>query len=149
VGRIWGGGALLLVAAFMLLGFLRADIEGSLITTGMAFLVSVVLPAAGGVALIASHRGAQRRLVSRRDQLRQQTLESEVLRLAARRDGKLTVVEVVTELAVSPDAAKESLDSLMMRELAEIEIADSGMLVYVFRDIRNLPGKADSKGILD
>jgi hypothetical protein len=149
MGRLWAGLALILVSLFMLVGFMRADLAASAMTTAIAVLVAVVLPAAGGAALLAGHFRSGRTLDSRRDQLRQQTLDSEVLRLAAKRDAKLTVVEVVTELGVSSEAAKETLDGLMMRELAEIEVTDAGMLVYRFRDIQGLPGKSSSRGVLD
>jgi hypothetical protein len=149
MGRIWAGLGLIFVALFMLFGFMRADLAASAMTTAIAVLVAVGLPAAGGAALITSHFRSGRRLDVRRDQLRQQTLDSEVLRLAAKRDAKLTVVEVVTELGVSSEAAKETLDGLMMRELAEIEVTDAGMLVYRFLDIQSLPGKSSSRGVLD
>jgi hypothetical protein len=149
MGRLWGGVALLFVALFMLVGFLRADLGASAAVTALAFLIGVGLPAAGGAALLRGHFGASRTLAARRDQLRQQTLDSEVLRLAGRRGGKLTVVEVVSDLGVSTEDAKETLDGLMMRELAEIEITDAGMLVYRFRDVEQLPEKHRSRGLLD
>jgi hypothetical protein len=149
VGRILGGSGLVLLALFMLVGFLRADLTASGFASTVAFLIAVVLPGAGGLALIASHMGSRRRLAGRHDQLRRQTLDSEVMRLAARRGGRLTVVEVITELAVSTEAAKESLDALAMQEVADMEVTDSGMLVYAFRDIQNLSQKENAKGILD
>jgi hypothetical protein len=149
MGKILGSAGLILIALFMLVGFLRADLATSALATTIAFLIAVGLPAAGGVALLSSHFGSARRLGQRRELLRRHTLNSEVLRLAAQRGGKITVVEVVTELSVSPDAAKESLDELAMQELAEIQIADSGMLVYAFADVQNLAQKARAKGVLD
>ena len=148
MGRLWGGIGLIVVALFMLLGFLRADAGGAG-ATAIAVVIAVVLPAVGGAALLRAHFGSARTLASRRDQLRQQTLDAEVLRLAGRHGGRLTVVEVVTELGVSDAAAKETLDGLMMRELAEIEITDSGMLVYRFGDVERLPDKGSSRGVLD
>jgi predicted DNA-binding transcriptional regulator len=149
LGRIIGGVGLLLVSAFMLLGFLRADGDASLGTTLIALFVAVALPAAGGVALLSGRFRGQRQISARQDELRRQTIDAEVLRLAARYDGKLTVVEVMTELAVSQDTAKESLEALMRRDLADIEITDSGVLVYVFGDVRKLEEKARSKGVLE
>ena len=58
-------------------------------------------------------------------------------------------MEVVGELALTPEAAKEALDAFHARELAEIEITDSGVLVYAFHDIQRLREKAYSKGLLD
>lgn len=148
MGRWFGGGGLLLLALFMLVGFLRADVDASAPATLIAVLIGVGLPAAGGVALIA-RPGARRRLEQRREELRRQTLEAEVLRLAARHGGRLTVVEVVTELAVDADGAKQVLDALMVRGLAEIEVTDSGMLVYTFHDVASLPDKSSARGLLE
>ena len=144
-----GGVGLVLLALFMLVGFLRADLGASGVATAIAFFVAVVLPAAGGIALLAAPAGSSRRLVARRAQLRRQTLGAELLRLAARRGGKLTVVEVVTELAVSAEEAAESLDLLAREEVAELEVTDSGTIVYAFRDVQNLSQKERAKGILD
>jgi hypothetical protein len=149
LGKLWGGGALLLIALLMVVGFLRSDVDVSAPATLIAVLIGVVLPAGGGVALLASHFGAGRRIDQRREQLRRQTIEAEILRLAAQRHGKLTVVEVVTEMALTPEAATESLNALMARDLAEIEVTDSGVLVYAFHDVQHLPEKADSREILD
>lgn len=149
MGKPIGGVGLVLVALFMLLGFFRSDVDASAPATLVAVLIAVALPAGGGVALLASHFGAGRRVARRRHELRLRTLEAEVLRLAAKHDGRLTVVEVVTELAVGQDTAKQVLDALMARELAEIEVTDAGVLVYVFHDIRHLADKARSRGILD
>ena len=149
MGKLWGGISLLLVALFMAVGFMRADPSGSAASRAVAFVIAVLLPAAGGAAFLRSHFGAARSLAARREELRRQTLDSEVLRLAGQRGARLTVVEVVTELGVSDEAAKEALDGLMIRELAEIEITDAGMLVYRFRDVEQLRDKERSRGLLD
>jgi hypothetical protein len=149
VGRLIGGSTLLLLSLFMLLGFLRSDATLAAPTTIMALLISVGLPAAGGVALLAGRLGYRRRLSQRKEQLRQQTLDAEILRIAERHGGKITVVEVVRELAVTSDAAKQALDALHERELAEIEITDSGVLVYAFHDLQRLHEKPYAKGVLD
>src|SRR5688572_14498480 len=101
MGRLWAGIGLIVLSVFMLLGFVRADLGGSAAVNALSFFIAVVLPAVGGAALLRGHFGAARTLAARRDQLRQQTLDSEVLRLAAKRGGKLTVVEVVSDLGVS------------------------------------------------
>jgi hypothetical protein len=148
VGRFAGVG-LVLLALFMLVGFLRADLSASGVAQAIAFFIAVVLPAVGGIALLASPLGSSRRIAARRHQLRRQTVDAELLRLAARRGGKLTVVEVVTELALSTEEAKESLDELARQEMAELEVTDSGTIVYAFRDVQNLSQKDRAKGILD
>jgi hypothetical protein len=149
VTRIVGSGLLILLSLFMLIGFLGSDAAIGAPATIAALLITVGLPAAAGVALASGHFRARGRLARRREELRQQTIESEILRLAEQRGGRLTAVEVASDMAISPEAAKEALDSLALRELAELEITDSGLLVYAFHDVRHLLEKPHAKGVLD
>jgi len=149
MGRIVGAVALLLLSLFMLLGFVRSQAAIGSAATIVALLLTVALPAAGGIALLAGRVRGRHRLAARREQLRRQTVDAEILRLAEQRGGKLTVVEVVSDLAVTPDDAKTALDDLHTRDLADIEITDSGLLVYAFRDVRGLGQKEQSRGLLD
>jgi predicted secreted Zn-dependent protease len=149
VGKLGGGVALLVLALFMFVGYLQSDAEASAVTKAVTLLLTVGLPGAAGVGLLRSHFGARGRMEQRKDVLRQQTFESEILRLAGQREGKLTVVEVVSELALPQASAKELLDGMVMRELADVEVTDSGVLVYSFHDIRHLAEKQQSRGILD
>ena len=149
MGRIAGGVALLLLSLFMLLGFVRSDAALSAPATIGALLITVGLPAIGGILLMNPRLMRGKQLATRREQLRQQTFESEILRLAAQRDGRLTVVELMTEFAIPQDQANALLESLVVRELAEIEITDSGVVVYAFHDVRHLGDKPRAKGILD
>lgn len=145
-GRTWGAGALLAIAAFMLLGFLRSDASLTSPAAIVALLLVVVVPAAGGVALLRGRGGARSARVER---LRQQTIEAEILRLAMQHAGKLTAVEVATALALPPESAKASLDSLVEREVADLEITDAGVIVYSFYDAKHAGGKGSARGILD
>lgn len=143
------GFALLVLAGFMLLGFLRSDAETGAPATIAALLITVALPAMGGIALLTKRFRRGTRLAERREVLRQQTYESEILRLAAQRQGRLTAVELVTEFAITPEKANELLESLMVRQLADVEVTDSGVVVYVFHDVKNLADKPHARGILD
>jgi hypothetical protein len=149
VGRLVGSGLLILLSLFMLFGFLGSGAPIGAVTTIAALLITVALPAAAGVALASGHFRARGRLARRRDELRRQTIESEILRLAAQRGGRLTAVEVASDMAISPEVAKETLDSLALRELADLEITESGGIVYAFPDVRHLQQKAQAKGVLD
>jgi len=139
----------MLLSLFMLIGFLRSEATLTGPATLVALLVTVGLPAVGSVALLAGRVRGRGRLARRREELRRQTVESEILRLAGQHGGKLTAVEAASDMAISPEAAKEALDSLALRELAEIEITDSGVLVYAFRDVQHLAEKSHAKGVLD
>jgi hypothetical protein len=143
------GAGLLALSLFMLVGFLRSDANVGAPATIAALLITVALPGIGGIALLGRRFGRARRLTTRKELLRQQTLEAEILRLAAQRQGRLTAVEVATEFALPPEKAKELLDSFMVRELADIQVTESGVLVYAFHDALHLHEKPHAKGILD
>jgi hypothetical protein len=149
MSKLLGAGGLAAVALFMLLGFFSSDAALAAPATLAALALTVALPALGAGLLVHSHYAERSRLSGRKALLRQQTLEAEILRLAAERGGKLTAVEVATELALTAEAAKEALDALMLREHADLEVTDAGVLVYTFYDIRHLDGKHSSKGLLD
>ncbi|MDQ3949326.1 MAG: hypothetical protein M3282_03185 [Gemmatimonadota bacterium] len=149
MGRLVGSGLLMLLSLFMLIGFLGSDAVIGAPATIAALLITVALPAAAGVALASGHFRGRGRLARRREELRRQTIESEILRLAGQRGGRLTAVEVASDMAISPEAAKDALDSLALREQAELEITDSGVIVYAFHDVRHLQEKPHAKGVLD
>ena len=124
MGRIWGGVALLLLSLFMLLGYIRADLPAEASARLLFFLFFVLAPALGGALLLRSWFTRRGRLKSRRERLRQQTLESEVLKLAREREGSLTVLDLVTELGISREEAGSVLDSFAVQGMAETEISE-------------------------
>jgi hypothetical protein len=148
-GRTLGGSALLAVAAFMLLGFLRSDASLGSATAIAALVLTVVLPAAGGVALLRGVTTTGGRRSARVERLRQQTIEAEILRLATQHGGKLTALEVATALTLPPESAKATLDGLAEREIADLEITEAGVIVYSFHDAKHIAGKHSARGILD
>lgn len=143
------GVGLLALSLFMLLGFLRSGADVGAPATIAALLIAVALPAAGGIALLTAPLRRRGRLATRKELLREQTVEAEILRLAAQREGRLTAVEVATEFALPPEKAKELLEALMVRDLADIQVTDSGVVVYLFHDIKHLADKPHAKGVLD
>lgn len=133
----------------MLVGFLGSSASLAAPATLAALVITVGLPLAGAAVLASGHFRGRGRLTQRREELRRQTIESEILRLAARHSGRLTAVEVASEMAISPEAAKDALDALALREQAELEITESGVIVYSFHDVRHLEQKSRAKGVLD
>jgi predicted DNA-binding transcriptional regulator len=146
MGRI-AGWLLLTLAVFMFVGYLGAAVSGPAAIA--ALIIAVGLPAAGGIALIRGGGSAGRKLTARREELRRDTLQSEMLRLAMQHQGRITIVEAVAALAISPEEAKDALDSLAVRGLADFEVTDSGVVVYVFHDVQGLNEKHRSKGLLE
>ena len=139
------GIALLILAALMAFGFSRSAASMVAPATLAALLVTVVLPAIGGATLLwgGGRRGERMHL------LRQRTIEAEILRLAVKEGGRLTAGDVAIALALSPEEAKETLEALMTRDLADIAITDDGVLVYVFHEMGKLGSKASARGVLD
>jgi hypothetical protein len=142
------GGILLAIAAFMLYGFLRSSASVASPAAIGALLLTVVLPAAGGIMLwrggFSMNSGRSKRV----EQLRQQTFEAEILRLATQHGGRLTTVDVATALALPAETAKATLDRLVEREVADLEITDDGVLVYYFHDAKYIGGKHGSRDLL-
>ncbi len=149
MSKLIGAAALGILALFMLVGFLNSDAALGAPATLAALALTIGLPALGAGLLVRSHYAERARLQGRKALLRQQTLEAEILRLARQHKGRLTAVEVATHLAMTPEAAKEALDALVMRGQADLEITEAGVLVYSFYDIRHLGGKSSAKGVLD
>ena len=147
MGRLFGGLGLIGLALFMLIGFFAADVGG--MAAIIALGITVVLPGVAGAALIRRHLRGGTGLSERRNDLRQQTLEAELLRLSGVKGGKLTIVEAVSELAITPEEAKHALDELSRRGLADFEVTDSGVIVYAFHDVQHLSEKSKAKGILE
>lgn len=146
MNRTTGGIALLILAALMFLGFVRSDASLSAPATIVALLITAVAPAVGGIALL---RGGGTARARRLDQLRQQSIDAEILRLAVAEGGMLTAVEVATALTLTPEAAKEKLDALVGRDVADIAVTERGVVVYTFHDAKHIGGKGNAKGVLD
>ena len=149
MNRLIGAAGLALLALLMLAGFLNSEAALAAPATLAALALTVGLPAAGAVLLARGHVREHQRLHGRKAELRRNTFDSEILRLAAAHGGRLTAVEVASELAMSPDAAREALESLGIRGHADVGVTDDGVLVYTFHDIRYLGGKESARDVLD
>ncbi|MGH7676116.1 MAG: hypothetical protein ACREMV_12670 [Gemmatimonadales bacterium] len=149
MGKLIGGGALLFLSLFMLLGFFNVSGRLGIPAAALTLLIAVGIPAGAGAALVRAYVRERRGFAGHRERLRLQTYQAEILKLAERRGGKLTVVEVVAEAALDPATAEAALASLVEQGVADIEVTESGLLVYTFPDVERLPEKGSSKGILD
>ncbi len=147
--KITGAVGLALLALFMLAGFLNSDTTASAGARLLALGITVVLPAAGAVLLVRSHFAEKSRLTGRRAELRRQATESELLRLAQGRGGKLMAIEAAMSLHLSEDSARETLDAMVGAGRAELEVTDEGNLVYTFPTLKALSDKSTARGILD
>lgn len=133
--------ALFLVAGFMLLGFSLSEQKNSVGVTIFSLLLTVAFPIMVGIGLLRGTPGANS---ARLQQLREQTIDSEILRLAIERKGRLTVVEIASALGLADGDINKSIDGMMRREIADVEVTDDGVLVYTFHDAQHMPS-AESK----
>ena len=132
MARIVSGAALIILSLFMLLGFFNADSEAGFATQGLLFLILVVAPAVGGGALIYTMVRARRSSQERIEQLRRQTQEAEVLKLALEKGGKLTVAYVMSETSLDARTAEDRLLALVTQGFGDFDAAESGTIVYSF-----------------
>jgi hypothetical protein len=147
--KLGGGIVLLMVSAFMGIGFLAGGVSQHSIGVQLfSILVAVGVPGASGVALLRQH--LRRALPSPEvAALPRARWTSELVKLAAKKGGRLTVVEVIAETALAPDQVQAAFDEVCASGLAEPEVTESGLIVYAFRDLLLLGEKSDSRGLLD
>lgn len=149
MNKLWGASALLALSGFMLLGFMGVARDGINAGEMIALGLVVLLPLGFGIKLLRDHFGRDRRVDANRAEMRQRTLSAEVLKLAGTQGGKLTIVEVVTALAITPDEAKLVLDNLAREGMADFQVTDLGVVVYDFQEIRRVGDKSSARGILE
>ncbi|HEX2076565.1 MAG TPA: hypothetical protein VHG08_02615 [Longimicrobium sp.] len=149
MNKIAGAVGLALLSLFMLAGFLNSDAAVSAGARLLALGITVVLPAGGAVLLARSHLAEKNRLSGRKAALRRHAAESELLRLAQLRGGKLMAVEAAMAMHLAEDTARETLDAMVAEGRAELEVTDGGNLVYTFPTLAQLSDKGTARGILD
>lgn len=145
-----GGIALLFLAAFMTIGLLAGG--GAAQSVGLRLFVAgltIVLPGAVGISLIRKHLGHTPLLSRGRTDLKRLTQSSEIMKLAERKGGRLTVVEVIAETALPAETVETMLGDFVAQGLAEPEVTDKGLMVYVFHDVQQLRDKDKSRGLLE
>ena len=138
MGKIIGGAALLFLSMFMLLGFFNASKEMPFLAKALTFLILVIFPGTGGTVLLFSHFQAKGTFKRRVERLRRQTQQAEVLRVAEKRGGKVTIAAVVADTAMDADTVKETLMSLVTQGFADFDLIESGEIVYSFYDMSRL-----------
>ena len=148
-----GGTLLLVLAAFIFSGFMLSEREDSTLVTVLSLVVAVGSPAALGISLLRSARRGAAKVEARdgapRRIQRVQSPETEVLALASRREGRLTDVEASAQLGIPIEEVREHLESLVRKEVAEIEVTDSGQFVYSSPGFLTSDQKDDAKGLLE
>jgi hypothetical protein len=148
MGKLIGGAALVFLGLLMVVGFFNSGLGFTAASIG-ALLIVGLLPLAAGGSLLYTHFNRGKKVDQSREVLRNQTLIAETLKFAGRQGGRLTIVEVSSEFAITPEQAKDLLNQLHSQDLADIEVTDAGLIVYRFGDVQQLRDKERSKGLLN
>ena len=68
---------------------------------------------------------------------RKMSLQDQILRLALRKDGLVTVTDVVAEAGLSFKKAEKALKDMVDFSHVSMRVSDSGVIVYEFTEIRH------------
>ena len=129
---------------FMLYGLFEIAAESAPYAGGeiMPFVVGVSLVIFGSLLWVLSKKfeEAAHRVRYRRQQNR-------VVRLSHQRGGRLTVTETAAETGLAIEEADEILKGMADGGFVEVEITDSGMMVYRFPEVLYAHEKNWSRGV--
>ena len=127
------GWLLIVFSGLLSAAFLKADLAA-----GGALLITALLSAGVGIALV---RGVRSRSASSR--------QSEILRLAVEQQGRVTLLDAVAAFGIPVEEARRALEALVVSGVADLEITDSGTVIYSFDELKRPEDKYKSKGLLD
>lgn len=141
------GWILIGISLFMLMGMFNANLP--FMTKFVMFFLVVVAPGAGGGYLLYSGKQQGQDRISNKKRLAQQTLEAEIIQMARKNQGRLTVIEVVSQLGIDKNHAEEVLDNLALQKIADVQMTDDGLIVYNFTELHQLSDKHQSRRLED
>ena len=72
------------------------------------------------------------------------SLEADILQFAENKGGTLTIVDILQELSIDIETAKDVLDSLIVQGIAQRGRTASGLLTYTFLSASHVPQKDGS-----
>ncbi|WP_054950926.1 hypothetical protein [Numidum massiliense] len=116
--------------------------ESSLTTDLVVLLFFGVLPFCLGVFMVVR----KRKVLS---QQYDERFEREILRLAERKGGALTAVELATETSLNTEEATELLETFTRRGIATVKVTESGVLVYQFTGFLSKEEVEEASGVFD
>jgi len=128
---------------FMLFGLYEIMTRASNIHgVGIPFAIGVTLSILGSLLwVLAKKLDAAAYLVRYRRQ------QNRIVRLAQQRGGRLTITETAAETGLAVEEVEDILKGMAERGFVEIEITDSGMMVYRFPEILFAHEKHWSRGV--
>ncbi len=105
-------------------------------------VVMILLCLGGGTALLRSSRQdpLEVRALTPRP-VDQTPLETAIIRLAKRSNGRITAAEVAAELGVAFDEARSSLERLSKHEACQTDVSETGVVVFRFPEFEDAHAK--------
>lgn len=133
--RLLPGGCLTCGGLFMLLGFFASTKPSTFASDLVELILFCFIPITLGVGLIVSHVRGQKleKLEEQKQQLAAR--EKEVLLLARRYQGKLTMAEIVTDTSMDAAQAEETVNELVVKGMTTLKTNDAGQAYYEFYDM--------------
>ena len=104
----------------------------------VGLILAAVVPAIGGFSFLFSYITQRQAENYRRERIQEQNLNADIIRLADRKGGKLTIFEVMAEFNLNAETAEHALNGLIMRRLAQRKMNDAGAYVYLVNNVRRL-----------
>jgi hypothetical protein len=108
-------------------GLMAADIVGGILFG--------IVPVVAGIFLLRSSYKNKKRIQETKERALKEEKEHEIIRLAQRKKGRLTVTEVAGETSLDIVEAEKILREMAIRGYAGIKVTESGMVVYEFYEI--------------
>jgi hypothetical protein len=130
------GGLLIVFGLFMLLLFLSGTGPSTFLVGVATFLLMVLAPIAAGTFMIRSHFQAKKKSAEESRKKLLAAREKEVLMLAGRKNGILTIPEIVAETSMNADEANEIMREMVVKLYADMKITNDGEVIYNFSQLR-------------
>ena len=143
VNRTTGGIALLVLAGLMFLGFMRSNASLAAPATIVALLITAARRRSAASRFCAAAVGPWRRRQLQSDHRGRDFTNGREGRRKTYRGRSRDRFDVNARMA------KETLDAMVARDVADIAVTEGGVIVYTFHDAKHIGGKDAAKGVLD
>jgi uncharacterized membrane protein len=140
------------VGAFLSLGAIINLTEGKEESVvgwlAMVFLLGV-MPMGLGAYLIKKSTQIRKTLSAQNEHMTEQLMERKILQVAAELGGKVTPSEIALKTHISLDKAHLLLQNMQEGGYAELEITQTGAIIYHFRGFLSDDDRQNTMGLLD
>ncbi len=139
MGKIGCGGALIAGGLFMFLGVAVGLAEEGMasfdIGDMVGLLVMAVAPVTAGAFIIRGHFKQKHKALKAQQKALERDREREILQLAQRKGGRLTITEIAADSSLTTDEAEKFMNELTSKGYVSMNVTETGVIVYDFYDI--------------